>query len=96
MNNANNPTRVVIDLDGSLDELDDDDITLPDLAEPQDIPIIETPRVVQAAADTKPNSVSSTSTTASSVTSTPELVAQTLTQSEQQKEDKSVAVGSHV
>ncbi|UNK06258.2 signal recognition particle-docking protein FtsY [Psychrobacter raelei] len=88
MNNANNPTRVVIDLDGSLDELDDDDITLPDLAEPQDIPIIETPRVVQAAADTKPNSVSSTSTTASSVTSTPELVAQTLTQSEQQKEDK--------
>uniref|UniRef100_A5WE60 Signal recognition particle receptor FtsY n=1 Tax=Psychrobacter sp. (strain PRwf-1) TaxID=349106 RepID=A5WE60_PSYWF len=88
MNNANNPTRVVIDLDGSLDELDDDDITLPDLAEPQDIPIIETPRVVQAAADTKPNPVSSTSTTAGSVTSTPEPVAQTLTQSEQQKEDK--------
>ena len=88
MNNANNPTRVVIDLDGSLDELDDDDITLPDLAEPQDIPIIETPRVVQAAADTKPNPVSSTSTTASSVTSTPEPVAQTLTQSDQQKEDK--------
>lgn len=88
MNNANNPTRVVIDLDGSLDELDDDDITLPDLAEPQDIPIIETPRMVQAAADTKPNPVSSTSTTASSVTSTPEPVAQTLTQSEQQKEDK--------
>lgn len=47
MNNANNPTRVVIDLDGSLDELDDDDITLPDLASTQDIPIIETPRVEQ-------------------------------------------------
>lgn len=45
MNNANNPTRVVIDLDGSLDELDDDDITLPDLASTPDIPIIETPRV---------------------------------------------------
>lgn len=45
MNNANNPTRVVIDLDGSLDELDDEDITLPDLASTPDIPIIETPRV---------------------------------------------------
>ena len=45
MNNANNPTSVVIDLDGSLDELDDDDITLPDLASTPDIPIIETPRV---------------------------------------------------
>ena len=31
MNNQNNPTRVVIDLDGSLGELDDDDITLPSL-----------------------------------------------------------------
>lgn len=31
MNNQNNPTRVVIDLDGSLDELDDDDITLPSM-----------------------------------------------------------------
>ena len=47
MNNADNPTRVVIDLDGSLDELDDDDITLPDLASTPDIPIIETPRVEQ-------------------------------------------------
>lgn len=45
MNNANIPTRVVIDLDGSLNELDDDDITLPDLASTPDIPIIETPRV---------------------------------------------------
>lgn len=47
MNNTNNPTRVVIDLDGSLDELDDDDITLPDLPSAEDIPIIETPRVEQ-------------------------------------------------
>lgn len=47
MNNENNPSRVVIDLDGSLDELDDDDITLPDLASTPDIPIIETPRVEQ-------------------------------------------------
>ena len=47
MNNENNPSRVVIDLDGSLDELDDDDITLPDLASTPDTPIIETPRVEQ-------------------------------------------------
>ena len=47
MNNADNPTRVVIDLDGSLDELDDDDITLPDLTSTPDISIIETPRVEQ-------------------------------------------------
>ena len=47
MNNTNNPTRVVIDLDGSLDEIDDDDITLPDLPNADDVPIIETPRVEQ-------------------------------------------------
>ncbi|MDY3305175.1 signal recognition particle-docking protein FtsY [Psychrobacter sanguinis] len=47
MNNSNNPTRIIIDLDGSLDELDDDDITLPDLPSAEDIPIIETPRVEQ-------------------------------------------------
>ena len=40
MNNSNNPTRIIIDLDGSLDELDDDDITLPDLPSAEDIPII--------------------------------------------------------
>ena len=61
MNNVNNPTRVVIDLDGSLDELDDDDITLPDLPSAKDIPIIETPRVeereeVIPALHTKPQS----------------------------------------
>ncbi|WP_227526033.1 signal recognition particle-docking protein FtsY [Psychrobacter sp. FDAARGOS_221] len=48
MNNTNNPTRVVIDLDGSLDELDDDDITLPSLPVNEDIEVIETPRVEQA------------------------------------------------
>nr|WP_223193115.1 signal recognition particle-docking protein FtsY [Psychrobacter ciconiae] len=31
MNNINNPNRVVINLDGSLDDIDDDDITLPSL-----------------------------------------------------------------
>lgn len=31
MNNANNSNRVVINLDGSLDDLDDDDITLPSM-----------------------------------------------------------------
>lgn len=31
MNNVNNPNRVVINLDGSLDDIDDDDITLPSL-----------------------------------------------------------------
>lgn len=31
MNNTNNSSRVVINLDGSLDELDDDDITLPSM-----------------------------------------------------------------
>jgi len=31
MNNADNPNRVVINLDGDLDNLDDDDITLPSL-----------------------------------------------------------------
>lgn len=48
MNNSNNPTRIVIDLDGSLDELDDDDITLPELPVTE-VPIIETSRVEQAA-----------------------------------------------
>ena len=31
MNNTNNSSRIVINLDGSLDELDDDDITLPSM-----------------------------------------------------------------
>src|SRR5690606_33898568 len=31
MNNPNNSNRVVINLDGDLDDLDDDDITLPSL-----------------------------------------------------------------
>ncbi len=42
MNNLNNSNRVVINLDGGLDDLDDDDITLPSLPA-QSVPIIEEP-----------------------------------------------------
>lgn len=40
MNNPNNSNRVVINLDGDLDDLDDDDITLPSLTA-QSVPIID-------------------------------------------------------
>ncbi len=40
MNNSNNSSRVIINLDGDLDELDDDDITLPSLPS-QSVPIID-------------------------------------------------------
>ena len=40
MNNPNNNNRVVINLDGNLDDLDDDDITLPSLSA-QSVPIID-------------------------------------------------------
>lgn len=40
MNNPNNSNRVVINLDGNLDDLDDDDITLPSLPT-QSVPIID-------------------------------------------------------
>ncbi len=40
MNNPNNSNRVVINLDGDLDDLDDDDITLPSLPT-QSVPIID-------------------------------------------------------
>ena len=40
MNNPNNSNRVVINLDGDLDDLDDDDITLPSLPA-QSVPIID-------------------------------------------------------
>ncbi|MBB3105998.1 fused signal recognition particle receptor [Psychrobacter luti] len=40
MNNPNNSNRVVINLDGGLDDLDDDDITLPSLPA-QTVPIVE-------------------------------------------------------
>ncbi len=40
MNNPNNNNRVVINLDGSLDDLDDDDITLPSMPA-QSVPIID-------------------------------------------------------
>ena len=42
MNNPNNSNRVVINLDGGLDDLDDDDITLPSLPA-QTVPIIDAP-----------------------------------------------------
>ena len=40
MNNPNNSNRVVINLDGGLDDLDDDDITLPSLPA-QTVPIVD-------------------------------------------------------
>ena len=40
MNNPNNSNRVVINLDGGLDDLDDDDITLPSMPV-QSVPIID-------------------------------------------------------
>ncbi|MGP4849224.1 hypothetical protein ACTXGQ_34330, partial [Marinobacter sp. 1Y8] len=40
MNNLNNSNRVVINLDAGLDDLDDDDITLPSLPV-QSVPIID-------------------------------------------------------
>jgi len=43
MNNPNNSNRVVINLDSGLDELDDDDITLPSLPV-QSMPIIDAPK----------------------------------------------------
>lgn len=42
MNNSNNSSRVVINLDGSLDDLDDDDITLPSLPA-QSVAIVDEP-----------------------------------------------------
>ena len=43
MNNPNNSNRVVINLDGALDDLDDDDITLPSLPA-QSVPIVDEPK----------------------------------------------------
>jgi len=51
MNNQNNPTRVVIDLDGSLDELEDDDITLPSMPVQSVAIVEEAPRTPVASAD---------------------------------------------
>lgn len=44
MNNTNNSSRVVINLDGSLDEFDDDDITLPSMPA-QSVAIVDEPDV---------------------------------------------------
>nr|WP_227678346.1 signal recognition particle-docking protein FtsY [Psychrobacter vallis] len=51
MNNPNNSNRVVINLDGDLDDLDDDDITLPSLTA-QSVPIIDETENVGAIHDT--------------------------------------------
>ena len=78
MNNPNNPTRVIIDLDGSLDELDDDDITLPDLPSGKDIPIIETPRAERNQAistsqpEPAPQPVESLSSQSATITTPPQ------------------------
>jgi len=52
MNNPNNNSRVVINLDGDLDDLDDDDITLPSLTA-QSVPIIDETEHVGATHDKK-------------------------------------------
>ena len=49
MNNPNNSSRVVINLDGGLDDLDDDDITLPSL------PVQSMPIVDEDSVPTKPS-----------------------------------------
>ena len=54
MNNPNNNSRVVINLDGDLDDLDDDDITLPSLSA-QSVPIID--ETVDAAASQRDSTV---------------------------------------
>ena len=59
MNNPNNANRVVINLDGSLDDLDDDDITLPSLPT-QSVPIIDEPDTV-IEADEQNHDISQTS-----------------------------------
>ena len=43
MNNPNNSNRVIINLDGTLDDLDDDDITLPSLPA-QSVAIVDEPK----------------------------------------------------
>ncbi|WP_366513659.1 signal recognition particle-docking protein FtsY [Psychrobacter sp.] len=78
MNNANNPTRVVINLDGSLDELDDDDITLPDLPIAKDIPIIETPRIEEQV-EKFPTPITQTQTKTQPKSVEPEVPAATTT-----------------
>ena len=55
MNNPSNSNRVVINLDGSLDDLDDDDITLPSLPV-QSVPIIDEPSAAHDATVSAPKS----------------------------------------
>ncbi len=53
MNNPNNSNRVVINLDGDLDDLDDDDITLPNLTAQSVLIVDETENAVSAAEQPK-------------------------------------------
>ena len=53
MNNPNNSNRVVINLDGDLDDLDDDDITLPNLKAQSVLIVDETENAVSAAEQPK-------------------------------------------
>ncbi len=55
MNNPNNSNRVVINLDGGLDDLDDDDITLPSMPA-QSVSIIDEP---EPKSDSKPETETS-------------------------------------
>lgn len=51
MNNADNPNRVVINLDGDFDDLDDDDITLPSLPA-QSVAIIDEAKTASSTTET--------------------------------------------
>nr|WP_299184759.1 signal recognition particle-docking protein FtsY [uncultured Psychrobacter sp.] len=73
MNNPNNANRVVINLDGSLDDLDDDDITLPSLPT-QSVPIIDEPDTV-IKADEQNHDVSQTTSTDTAGTESAEHIA---------------------
>ncbi len=70
MNNANNINRVVINLDGDLDDLDDDDITLPSLPA-QSVTIIDEPALTtihnQSVMDKPDNATNTTPPSASKI-----------------------------
>ncbi|WP_435978545.1 signal recognition particle-docking protein FtsY [Psychrobacter sp. DM4] len=55
MNNPNNSNRIVINLDGGLDDLDDDDITLPSLPA-QSVAIIDEPKT-EASTTSQPDTL---------------------------------------
>lgn len=61
MNNPNNSSRVVINLDGDLDDLDDDDITLPSLPA-QSVPIVDETELRESDKELKTESSTESST----------------------------------